>query len=318
MAHEFESGFFVREPAWHKLGIVLDEPPTIEDAIIQAGLNWEVVKKPLFLGNGQEIDDKVAIVRNSDNSYLGTVGINYEPVQNIEAFKWFQPFIDEGALSLETALSLRNGKRVCVLGKWNREGEVIEGDRIKSYLLFSTAHDGSMAVHCQLTDIRVVCMNTFKLALRAAENGSEQALKVRHTKNVKLGLEAVRNCIDYVNGEFELTLQQYRKLQRQKLPINGLENYVKEVIGIEDFKTKKTGEDKKPKVFEITKELYERGLGSDIPGVRGNYWGAFNAVTEWVDHYRGRDAELRLENMLLGHGAELKTKAFNVALAHCN
>ena len=33
MSHYFESGMFTKTPAWHNLGIVVDEAPTIEAAI---------------------------------------------------------------------------------------------------------------------------------------------------------------------------------------------------------------------------------------------------------------------------------------------
>ena len=56
MAHEFESGFFVHQPAWHGLGTVLDDAPNIETAIIKAGLDWKVLERPLFTDN-QEFDD---------------------------------------------------------------------------------------------------------------------------------------------------------------------------------------------------------------------------------------------------------------------
>src|SRR4030095_11370642 len=32
-------------------------------------------------------------------------------------------------------------------------------------------------------------------------------------------------------------------------------------------------------------QLYTAGQGSDLPGVRGTAWAAYNAVTEWVDHH---------------------------------
>lgn len=48
MSHQFESGFFVHEPAPHRLGKVLDNPPTTEQAIIDAGLDWRVLEEPVY------------------------------------------------------------------------------------------------------------------------------------------------------------------------------------------------------------------------------------------------------------------------------
>lgn len=37
MTHEFESGFFVRQAAWHKLGTAVQDAPSVEEAIRLAG-----------------------------------------------------------------------------------------------------------------------------------------------------------------------------------------------------------------------------------------------------------------------------------------
>ena len=44
MSALFESGFFVRKPAWHGLGVVLDEFPGREEAMRLAGHNFTVVE----------------------------------------------------------------------------------------------------------------------------------------------------------------------------------------------------------------------------------------------------------------------------------
>src|SRR5690606_10854332 len=73
MAHEFESGLFVGEPAWHRLGVVLEQPPSIDDAIRLAGLDWEVRLAPLALAEDGRAVSHRATVRGSDNAILGNV-----------------------------------------------------------------------------------------------------------------------------------------------------------------------------------------------------------------------------------------------------
>lgn len=50
MAHQLldDTMFYVGQTPWHKLGIPLDNPPTIEEAIKLANLDWEVTKVPTF------------------------------------------------------------------------------------------------------------------------------------------------------------------------------------------------------------------------------------------------------------------------------
>jgi hypothetical protein len=82
-------------------------------------------------------------------------------LQNKDAFAWFQPFLDAREAALHTAGSLRQGSRIWVLAKLNRDPLVIaEGDEVEKFLLLSHGHDGSLAVRCGFTPVRVVCANT--------------------------------------------------------------------------------------------------------------------------------------------------------------
>ena len=99
----FESGFLVGKPAWHGLGKVLPEDTqlSVEEGLIAAGLDWQVDLLPLEI-SGDEEDNAMAgtsvpamaTVRSQDESVLGVVGMRYNVLQNIEAFRWFQPFLD--------------------------------------------------------------------------------------------------------------------------------------------------------------------------------------------------------------------------------
>ena len=64
MAHQLldDTMFYVGETPWHKLGVPLDNPPTIEEAVILANLDWEVYKKPTYYFTGAE-------PRQSNNPY---------------------------------------------------------------------------------------------------------------------------------------------------------------------------------------------------------------------------------------------------------
>lgn len=76
-----------------------------------------------------------------------------------------------------------------------------------------------------------------------------------------------------------------------------------------------TQEARDPRAWKVLEELFEGGMGSSIPGVRGTAWGAYNAVTEMVSHYQGRTEEARFHNANFGAGAELSSKVLEMLLA---
>jgi hypothetical protein len=64
-------------------------------------------------------------------------------------------------------------------------------------------------------------------------------------------------------------------------------------------------------------DLFEnrKAIGSDIPGVAGTRWAMLNAVTQLVDHERGRSDNTRLESAWFGTGAALKNRALELLSA---
>ena len=85
MSHYFETGMMVRQPAWHGLGEVLDFDPTPGEAILAAGLNWNVNVCPMFADLPDESRIATgynAIVRDCDQSVFGVVKGVYRTYQN--------------------------------------------------------------------------------------------------------------------------------------------------------------------------------------------------------------------------------------------
>lgn len=325
MSHEIETAFYTRTPAWHRLGTVLPQAPSLPDAIRAAGLNWSVGLQPLYAmvpDDDLEVFHQVpatthrAVVRDTDQSVLGVVGNGYTPLQNAAAFLFFQPFLDSGSCELEAAGSLKGGTRVWVLARLkDAQADVVERDSVRGYFLLSNAHDGSQAVRCQFTTIRVVCWNTLSRADKRADAGLEDCLRVRHTAKVEQGLALVQKTVDMAAKTLSATVADFRAMAAKALPVDGLHKYVDAVL---DIAPGTYTHGKKPRAFPQILEAYYRAPGAMLSGVHGTYWGAYNAVTDWVDHVRGRrkdDAEARLDSAWFGDGERMKRRAYEFALA---
>lgn len=344
MAHEFESGFFVKQPAWHSLGTVLEQPPTIEEALQLAGLDWKVGLQQLgrMTSKGFRKSNRWSIVRESDDSELGTVGKVWRPLQNEQAFAWFQPIVDAGLATLEAAGSLRKGGRVWVLAKVTGANDtIVEGDEVSRYILLAHGHDGLLAIRAGLTPVRVVCQNT----LSAAIGDGKQLLKIFHHANAGKSLDAARDIITRANGAFDRAADAYRALAKMNVTEKQLRAYVDAVFP----KTKTQAEiaaeatqtleqllarpvspkesvfaaevgdmttETKSFIYEEVKSLFNgKGAGSQLKGVAGTGWGAYNAMTDFLTHGRGKDADSRLNNSFFGpEGARALNGALQVFL----
>ena len=154
MAAAVESMFYTREKPWHGLGIRVENAPDSKEALELAGLDWQVVQEPIFSTSGVEIPGYKANVRDSDSKVLGIVSDRYKIIQNSEAFSFTDMLIGEG-VRYETAGSLFGGRKVWMLAKLPQE-YIITGERISPYLVFTNTHDGSGAVRCAVTPIKVL------------------------------------------------------------------------------------------------------------------------------------------------------------------
>ena len=96
MAHEIETMAYFGNRPWHGLGTALEEADLYDwpSASKKAGLDWEVELVPLVTADTQAKVAHRAVRRMSDAKVLGVVGPRYAPLQNQDAFAWFQPFLD--------------------------------------------------------------------------------------------------------------------------------------------------------------------------------------------------------------------------------
>ena len=308
MAHEIESMFYVGDAPWHGLGVSVPEKTRlkIHEAIVAAGLDWKVEKRRLYAEDCSQsrvgLLDHYATVRDKDNAVLGVVGKDYEPLQNVEAFEWFQPFLDQGLAYIETAGSLKGGTRVWVLAKIEESTlGVVKDDPVCNYILLSNSHDGRMAVRLGFTPIRVVCNNTL---CAAHKSKASKLLKVRHNRYVVEHLEEIRDIMNLAQAEFVSAVSDYKGLAKKEISTAKLNEYVIEVFGI-----------KMPERSEVIPKvvhLFENGRGAAAAG--STYWGAYNAVNGYLNYFRCQSQDNRMDSLWFGEGDRVNARALQTAL----
>lgn len=322
MAHNLEiingeaSMFYCGEKPWHGLGTALDSPATSKEAIEAAKLNWTVEKQQLYLPSNEPAHNTYATVRTDQNKVLGIVGSTYTPLQNSEAFKFFDSIVGADQAIYHTAGCLLDGKVVWILAKLPGEIIVTNEDITEKYLLLSNSHDGSSAVQIKFTPIRVVCNNTLTMAF-----ADEQYLSVYHQHDIKSRLSEVPKIMNIVNKRYshiEETLKQLTKIQMTDIT---LDKYLLEI-----FPDPKNRKDEKIYEYALAKArsnrswskyFFENGVGNKLPGVSGSLWSAYNGVTELIDHKITKQSSERKLNMIwFGDGAVVKGKAYKTAVDH--
>lgn len=325
MSHEIESDdqvIYRGAVPWHRIGVPMtgDVSP---DEVYRRAFPWEVVMKPLYVRNVDTAMEKPvytkvparAAVRNTDGKVLGIHGLNWTPLQNLELVEMFRPLYDAGKIEFETAGSLNGGKRVWALAKIKEghEADVLKGDPVKKYMILANGHSGDMAALAGLTGTRVVCANTLQAVLDGIETA---AIRTIHTKNVVENVRNVFEIIDIANRQFSASVEQWRNLAKADgVNQDDLRAYIKVVFGkkLKNPEAQMAHDLKVERLIDPILELAETGKGIDIPGVKGTWWWAYNSITEYLTHIRGRSEEVRLGSNWFGAGARLNRKAFDKA-----
>lgn len=309
---------FVGEPPWHGLGTRLENPATSVEAIAAAGLDWEVRKVPLFAIEGpgvSPVSSHYAVVPDDrwgrpGCPVFGIVGKDYMPLQNREAFEFFDSIVGQKIAMYHTAGALGKGEHVWILAKLPGQMEITPSDFLDKYVLLSTGHDGGTSVRVLLTPIRVVCQNTLTMAL----GSGREIARAHHTPSLERQLVSARQKIQALMRGFETMQANFRAMAGYKMDTRAVQAYVERVFpspanapqnAIPGWIT----EDRANCVH-----LFRYGMGHDDPSVKETLWSAYNGVTEYVDHWRTRGTAPHMYSVCFGRGQQIKAAALNQAL----
>jgi|TARA_R100000084_G_scaffold109181_1_gene74442 phage/plasmid-like protein (TIGR03299 family) len=199
--------------AWHGLGVVVEEAPTPYQALHLAGMNWEVGTCPLYglvesEGSAEPTrvvyENRFGLYRKDVNVMLGNCSEHYVPIQNIQVADLIYDVAQTEDIKVESAGSLKNGQRIFFLVQLGSMGLQNGDDVIKQYALFHSGHDGRTGLSVRQTNIRVVCANTERLAMR------DSSIKLRHMGENAYDLNAIRAKLGDIKAqalEFEKTME---------------------------------------------------------------------------------------------------------------
>lgn len=317
---------YVGHTPWHGLGRALTAGSSIEEWTREAGLQYDVLESaveyttPAVTGH-QVWPARKVLHRSDTGAPLAVVSKDYHVVQPAQVMGFFARLVDVGGFQLETAGALSDGKRVWALAQVGAAAPVLDGDLVKPYLLLGTSYDGTMATVAKFTAIRVVCNNTITAAVGGSVNGRgvrgeaetdkgylKSSVRVLHSE--RFDADAVRLQLGIVTSEFERFMVQSRQLANEPMTAEQADEFIAELLkpyhqGKADIR--------ESKAFKRTLDLFNgAAIGADIPGVAGNRWAMLNAVTQLVDHERGRSDNTRLESAWFGTGAAIKNRALEL------
>ena len=313
-----------RESAWHKLGQRCDNAVSWEAAMTLAGLDWQVVKNQNYARNPQGNVVPVSsysIFRDTDNAELASnVGEGFTIKQNRDCFQFVDDLLQaNGGAHYDSAGALGNGATIWCAVRVPRADIAVNGeDKHESYLVFTTAHDGSMAHTAALSSVRVVCRNT----LRQALSTNTGILRIKHTKNANARFDDARRTLDGVVMDAKRLESKLQMLATRRVTRESMTTVMDRLFPKPAEKDQNTT--RRENILAEVLSLYESNDRDAFPSIRGTGYNLLNAVTEYTDHYRTAritDArqgysvdQARAENAVIGTGERLKSQALDVIL----
>ena len=343
------AGYITKGAPWKYRGAHnVEHCKTAEDVMHCAGLDWTVAKcelvaqmpthdiyakeKDSFIRSNymyKTCPNAFATYRTDTNTPLGIVKDRYTPVQNIEAFTFFNGAIGKDKAVWQTAGWFGNGERIFVSAKLPRN-IFVKGDPVENYLVFTTSHDGTSGVKILFTPIRIVCENT----LNAAIAGATSYVSFRHTKSVHNNLDIAAELLEISARKTEFLQEKYILMSNKTMKDNNAFEIFGNVILTEDelFRLEQTGHNieqiikrdwkaiedsqismKKVNTLSEITNYYFLGVGQRE--IVGTAWGVYNAITGYYSNVDNSSGIKRMDSLLYGDKSRKIELAGNLLIA---
>lgn len=341
--------YLIKGKPWTYQGAVnVENCKTAVEVMSAAGLDWNVAKCELvakmpthdiyakekdafIMGDSMYkiCPNAFATYRTDYNIPLGIVKERYTPVQNIEAFTFFDGAIGKDKAIWQTAGFFGNGERVFVSAKLPNT-IFVDGDPVENYLVFTTSHDGSSGVKILFTPIRVICENTLNAAIQNTTN----YISFRHTKSVHSNLDIATEILSICKTRIIDLQERFNLMKKTQMTDNKAQQIFANVILTEDeqFRIKQTGHTigqiitrdwraindsqvsmKKVNTLSEINNYYFAGIGQKE--ILGTGYGVYNAITGYYSNIDNSEGIKRMDSLLYGDKSRKIELAGNLVLA---
>lgn len=341
--------FRVKGAPFRYRGVIdVSDCKTSKEVMQVANLDWGVAKCELvakmpditdlaqategFSRNGnffRDCPNAYGVYRTDNNVPLGIVKGRYTPVQNVEAFNFFDEAIGKNSAIWQTAGCFGNGERIFVSAKLPNNILVNGEDPVENYLVFTTSHDGSSGVKILFTPIRVICQNTLNAAIKQSNN----YVSFRHTASVHTNINAANEILGIskiITGSLQ---EEYNHMAKLAMDDNKAQEIFSSIIftdkeieniafhgrTVQDLITRNWSAIQEVGVsMKKVNALCEMNNYYHVgPGQRetlGTAWGVYGAVTGFYSNVDNAEGVKRMDSLLYGDKSNKIKKAGDLIL----
>lgn len=260
-----------REATWNKVGTDIREANSVKEALQISGLDYEVVKAPIYLSNGHRIKDQFATKKKGTDEVFGIVGKDYTIVQNEEAFSFVDGIISEGLTFVKAGETSYMNYIIASLPE-----QYILDDKFKPYIIFQNSHAGATTLKAAICPLRIICQNQFTMAFRNSEN----KISIRHSSSIHEKMDEVQHILQFNDEYMNSFNKMANKMAANKIgDEKALEIIDKYFLVDDNASTRKVNSNEEKKTI-----LLNAYNAEDNQNFRGTQWGLINAFSDYITH----------------------------------
>lgn len=289
---------------WTGAGMPLAGISSAREALVKAGLDWEVGQESIYMDGGRPVSGFRAVVRRDSGAPLGVVSPSWRPVQNSALADLCDSIARESGAKFEAVGSAKGGRIVWFVMEL-REGFSIAGDEMKTFVLVSNSHDGSRSVRACLTPIRVACANSIRLA----ESRGSGVIAIRHTATASERMSTAQRVLSCAVDDLAKFRERAEALAARPVTDSQVAEFIEAMLPLPD-----DDGGRHPRILAARESVKARILGDGIalerPQILATRWSALQGLIEHLDHGRRfKDDERRFASVMLDGSAVLKRRA---------